>query len=316
VPNSTGDRPTLSLIVALYFEQECVEEFVHRVRAALDSSGLSYEVLFVDDGSHDQTVPLVESMAASDPRIKLLVLSRNHGKEGAVTAGIHHARGDYLLMMDPDLQDPPERIMDFYRAIREWDCDLVWGVRKEHAAGWSTRLLSRCFWRVLNGLTGLEIPDDLAVMRIFNRAFAEEFKRYGERVRFIEGIFMTIGMRQRTLPVEHHPRFAGRSKFDFRRRIRLASNAVLAFSDRPLRLSISIGLLMLAGTLVYGLYAFARRAFWGIGLTGWTSMVLFILFIGSIQVILLGIIGNYIGRIYTETKGRPTFSVLRRVNLP
>jgi dolichol-phosphate mannosyltransferase len=316
MPTLAADRPTLSLIVALYFEEDCVEEFTRRVRAALDPSGLRYELLFVDDGSHDRTVPLVEALAADDPRIKLLVLSRNHGKEGAVTAAIHHAQGDYLLMMDPDLQDPPERIIDFYRSIREWDCDLVWGVRTAHAGSWSTRFFSRCFWSGLNGLTGLAIPHDVAVMRIFNRAFAEEFKRYGERVRFIEGIFMTIGMRQRTLPVEHHPRFAGRSKFDLRRRIRLATNAVLAFSDRPLRLSISVGLLMLAGTLVYGLYAFSRRLFWGIGLTGWTSMVLFILFIGSIQVILLGIIGNYVGRIYTETKARPSFSVLKRVNLP
>jgi len=316
MPDPSADRPTLSLIVALYFEEECVAEFVRRVRAALDPSGLDYEIVFADDGSHDRTVPLVEALAANDPRIKLLVLSRNYGKEGAVTAAIHHARGDFLLMMDPDLQDPPERIIDFYRSIREWDCDLVWGVRKENAADWRTRVFSRCFWLALNGLTGLAIPHDVAVMRIFNRPFAEEFKRYGERVRFIEGIFMAVGMRQRTLPVEHHARFAGRSKFNFRRRIRLASNAVLAFSDRPLRLSIAIGLLMLGSALSYGLYAFMRQLVWGIGLTGWTSMILFVLFIGGIQVILLGIMGNYVGRIYTETKARPSFSVLKRVNLP
>lgn len=316
MPDSADPTPTLSLIVALYFEEECVQEFVRRVREALDSSGVSYEIVFADDGSRDRTVALVEAMAAADSRIKLLVLSRNHGKEAALTAAIHHARGEYLVMMDPDLQDPPERILDFYRAIREDECDLVWGVRKEYSTSWTSRLGSRLFWAVLNGFTGLPIPHDLAVMRIFNRAFAEEFMRYGERVRFIEGIFMSVGMRQTTLPVENHPRFAGRSKFDWRRRIRLAVNAILAFSDRPLQLSVSIGLMMLAGSFAYGIYAFLRRLVWGIGLTGWTSTVIFVLFVGGIQVVLLGIIGNYVGRIYTEVKQRPIFAIRKKVNLP
>jgi dolichol-phosphate mannosyltransferase len=184
VTGPAADAPTLSLIVALYFEEACVEEFVRRVRAVLDSSGVSYEIVFADDGSQDRTVALVEALAAADPRIKLLVLSRNYGKEAAVTAAIRHAQGKYLLMMDPDLQDPPDWILDFYRAIRDWDCDLVWGIRMERAASWSAHLSSRAFWLALNGLTGLAIPPNVAVMRIFNRAFAEEFLRYGEQVRF------------------------------------------------------------------------------------------------------------------------------------
>lgn len=306
----------LSLLVALYFEEECVEEFVRQVRAVLDPTDIDYEIVFVDDGSEDGTVPIVEALAADDPRIKLLVLSRNHGKEGAVTAAIHHARGDTLLMMDPDLQDPPDRILDFYDAIRKGDCDLVWGVRKERATDPASRLLSRAFWWILNGLTGLRIPRDVAVMRIFNRAFAEEFKRYGERVRFIEGIFMSVGMRQRTLPVENRPRFAGRSKFDLRGRARLAVNAILAFSERPLQLSIGLGLTMLAFTTVYGLYALLRKLIFDVGLTGWTSLVILVLFVGSIQILLLGIIGSYVGRTYTETKQRPVFAIRKKVNLP
>ncbi len=306
--------PDLSLIVALYYEEECVAEFIRRIREALDGEPISYEIVFVDDGSTDRTVEIVEDHAADDQRIKLIALSRNHGKEAAVTAGIAHATGSYLMMMDPDLQDPPEKIMDFYRKIHE-GYDLVFGVREGRRDSLATRLFSRLFWAFLNGLTGLDIPKDLAVMRIFNRRFADEFLRYGERVRFIEGIFMYIGLKRTTLTIEHRERFAGTSKFTLKRKIKLATNAIIAFSDRPVQLTITAGLAMLAGSLAYGLFIFVRKFAFGVGLTGWTSTVLIVLFTGSLQLILLGIIGNYVGRLYTEVKERPLYTVGQRVNV-
>ena len=306
--------PDLSLIVALYYEEDCVEAFVRAVREALDEAPVTYEVVFVDDGSQDRTVPIVRELAAEDDRLKLVQLARNHGKEAAVTAGITYARGRYLIMMDPDLQDPPDHIMDFYHKIQE-GYDLVFGIRETRTDSWSTKIFSKVFWGFLNLMTGLEIPKDLSVMRIFNRRFAKEFLRYPERLRFIEGLFISIGMRRTTMPVEHRARYAGVSKFNFKRRIKLAINAIAAFSDKPLSLAIGTGLGLLSLSLLYGLYAFIRKAFFGIAYTGWTSLFLAILFVGSIQIILLGIIGNYVGRVYTEVKRRPVFTVFETVNL-
>jgi glycosyltransferase involved in cell wall biosynthesis len=306
--------PVLSLIVALYFEEDCVETYVARVRQALDHEDLTYEIVFVDDGSQDRTIPLVEAMAAADPRIKLVQLSRNYGKEVAVTAGIEHARGDYLLMMDVDLQDPPDRIIDFYRKIQE-GYDLVFGVRIQKADTLLNVIFSKLFWSLLNNMTGLKIPTGLAVMRIFNRKFADEFLRHTERIRFIEGIFISIGLRSTTMPVENHPRFAGTSKFNFKRRIKLAVNAILAFSNRPVELAVGLGLGMLGLSIIAAAFFLLRKLIFDIGLTGWTSIVLFILFMGGVQIVLLGIIGSYVGRIYHEVKGRPLYIVQQRLNI-
>lgn len=310
-------RPDLSLIVALYFEEECVEEYVKQVRAELDHRDVEYEIVFVDDGSEDKTVPLVLALAAEDQRIKLVQLGRNYGKEVAVTAGIEHASGEFMVMMDVDLQDPPNRIMDFYDKINAGDGhDLVFGIRDARKDSILNRMLSFVFWRVLNIMTGLKIPAGLSVMRIFNRHFAEEFLENRERIRFIEGLFVFVGMRQTTMAVEHQERFAGKSKFNARKKVKLAANAILAFSDRPLEMSTTFGLFMFGGSLAASAFYLGRKLFFGIGMTGWTSTTLFILFLGSVQLLLLGIIGMYVGRIYTEVKARKLYTVLRYANLP
>ncbi|WP_420038310.1 glycosyltransferase family 2 protein [Sulfidibacter corallicola] len=300
--------------MCLYYEEECVEEFVAQVRAALKDQAITYEIVFVDDGSQDRTVPLVLEMAERDDRIKLIQLSRNHGKEAAITAGITYARGEHMIMMDPDLQDPPEAIMDFYRKAQE-GYDLVFGVRKTREDSLSTRLFSKLFWTFLNRLTGLDIPENLSVMRIFNRQFASEFLKYAERLRFIEGIFMLVGMRRTSMAVAHHKRFAGVSKFNVKKRIALALKAITSFSDKPIHLAIGTGIWLLSISLGYGLWAVIRKVFFNVALTGWTSLFVSILFVGSIQIILLGIIGNYVGRIYSEVKARPVFTVFRAINI-
>lgn len=301
-------------MIALYFEEDCIDECIRRLREELDGR-IDYEIVFVDDGSRDRTVELVERHALDDPRIKLVTLSRNHGKPAAVTAGVAHASGRYLLTMDPDLQDPPERILDFHREAVDGGFDLVLGLRQDRRDPWTTRALSRAFWGVLNGLTGLEVPPRLAVMRLFSRRFAREMLRYGERVRFIEGLQLSIGLPRTTLEIEHRERFAGDSKFSLRRRLQLAFDAVTAFSDRPLQLASSFGFSLLVLTSIYGLYLFVRRLVFGIGMLGWTSTMLAVLLIGSIQIILLGVLGTYVGRIYTEAKARPIYTVDRRINV-
>ncbi|WP_299460652.1 glycosyltransferase family 2 protein [uncultured Gimesia sp.] len=312
--SASDDHPDLSLVIPLYDEEECISEFIRQVRSSIDLLPFSYEIIFVDDGSQDRTVEIVIDFCKSDPRIALIQLTRNYGKEAALTAGITHASGAFILMMDPDLQDPPERIVDFYNKIRE-GYDLVFSTRIEKSDSLIRKLTSKIFWSTLNTVTGLNIPPNLGAMRIFSQAFAQEFLRYPERVRFIEGLFMSIGMRRTTIEIENRPRFAGVSKFTLKRRIKLATNAMLAFSDLPLRFTMSLGLAGVLASIFFGLIIVFRKAIFGIGLLGWTSTVTIIIFFGSLQLFVLGLIGNYIGRIYTEIKARPVYSIYHTFNL-
>jgi dolichol-phosphate mannosyltransferase len=304
----------LSLVVPVYNEEQCVEKFIDSVRGVLDSLGHRYEIVFVDDGSVDHTCLLIRSYAAKDARIKLVEFSYNHGKQAAVTAGIANASGDLLLYMDPDLQDPPDEIPRFLDAIGT-ELDVVYGVRLAKKDTLLNTLFSRLFWWTLRRFTGLSIPPGMAVMRIFNRRFADAFLRYGEQNRFIEGIFMHIGMRAATLPIEQGYRFAGTSKFNFKRRINLAMDAILDFSEIPLRSTVKLGVAL---SLLGGLAVFAIVAIKLIGVTtlpGWASLLSLSLLAFGVQLSFLGIVALYVGRIYRETKRRPLYSVRDRVNL-
>lgn len=303
-----SDSVDLSIIVCLYCEEECVEEFVQQVFEALAEQSLRWEMIFVDDGSTDKTVPLVADLARRHSQIRLIALSCNHGKEAAITAGVTYAAGEYMILMDPDLQDPPFRIMDFYKKANE-GFDLVWGIRQQQSRGLGERIASLLFWRSLRGLTGLAIPTDVAVMRAFNRRFATAFLQFPERNRFIEGVFATIGMKTTTMAVENQPRFAGRSKFTVMKRIRLATKAITSFSDRPLLMTIAAGAFGLMLSSGFTAYLFARKLFFDVGLTGWTSTIAAIVFMGSLNLITVGLTGLYVGRIYREVKGRPIFIV-------
>ncbi len=310
-----SDHYDLSLIVCLYDEEDCVHEFVRQVVAVLKDEPIQWELVFVDDGSTDQTIPLVTELVNQHPQIRLIVLTCNHGKEAAITAGIAHASGDVMILMDPDLQDPPHRIMDFYHKCRE-GFDLVWGIRQQQARGVIDRATSAIFWKSLRELTGLPIPIGVAVMRSFSRRFADAFLRFPERNRFIEGVFASIGMETTVLPVENQERFAGRSKFTFLRRLALAGRAITAFSERPLLLTIGAGGIGLLCSLIFAAYLISRKLFFGIGLIGWTSTVTVIVFMGSLNLITVGLTGLYVGRVYREVKARPIYLVKDKLNVP
>ena len=304
----------LSLVVPVYYEEDCVAAFIDQVRRVLDPLGLRYEIVFVDDGSTDRTCEIIREVALADERIKLVEFSYNHGKQAAVTAGIGHARGDYLLYMDPDLQDPPEEIPRFI-AEMEKGYDLVFGVRSEKKDSWVNRMFSHLFWATLNRFTGLRIPVGLAVMRMFNRRFAERFLQYGEKNRFIEGIFMLVGLRRTSIVINQRERFAGTSKFNFRRKVNLALDAILDFSELPLKLAMRAGLLL----SLLGFIAIVTIVVLKLTLVrfqaGWASMLSLLLTGFGVQLVFMGIIGMYIGRIYKESKGRPLYSVRALTNL-
>lgn len=305
----------LSLVVPVYFEQDCIDQFIKEVIAELNLIDIDYEIIFIDDGSKDQTVSLIKKQASINPKIKLIEFSYNHGKQAAVSAGIRFAKGDYLLYMDPDLQDPPVEIKNFLTKIKQGHFDLIFGIRKSKKDSLLNRFLSALFWRTLERFTGLELPRGLAVMRIFNRKFADEFLRFSEQNRFIEGIFMLVGMNQSTLEITQRERFAGKTKFNFKRKMALAFDAIYDFSELPLKLSLrlgfflsAIGILSLVVIIILKLFMINFQA-------GWPSLMGALILSNGLIMSSLGICAIYIGKIYKETKRRPLFSIKNLTNL-
>lgn len=304
----------LSLVVPVYYEQEVILQFLKETKEELEKLPITYEYVFVDDGSKDKTVEIIKEQAKLDDRIKLVVFSYNHGKASAVSAAIAHASGDYLLYMDPDLQDPPVEIPRFYNEM-EKGYDLVWGIRKEKMDSFINKQFSKIFWGTLNKFTGLNIPKGIAVMRMFNREFADEFLQYNETNRFIEGIFITISKKWTTIEIGQRERFAGTSKFNFKRKMQLAFDAIFDFSELPLKMTVKFGM-MLIGLGLIGLFVLLILKLFFIEFqAGWPSIIASIVTVFGLQLFFMGIISLYIGRIYKEVKRRPLYSVKDKINL-
>ena len=304
----------VSLIVPVYFEQECIAQFIKETTDVLHTINYDYEIVFIDDGSQDNTVDIIKEHANKNSKIKLLEFSYNHGKQAAVTAGITHSTGDYCIYMDPDLQDPPVEIPRFINEI-EKGYNLVFGVRKEKVDGFLNKLFSKLFWYVLEKFTGLKLPKGLAVMRIFDRKFANTFLQYNEQNRFIEGIFMHIGMKRTSIQIEQRERFAGTSKFNFRKKMKLAFDAIFDFSEIPLKLAVKLGLYLTIIGFVFLLLIIIAKLLSIEFQTGWASLISALVLGFGLQLFFIGIAAIYIGRTYKEVKKRPLFSIKETTNI-
>lgn len=304
----------LSLVVPVYYEQEVILQFLKETKEELEKLPIDYEYVFVDDGSKDKTVEIIKEQAKLDDRIKLIVFSYNHGKASAVSAAIANATGDYLLYMDPDLQDPPVEISRFLNEI-EKGYDLVWGVRREKMDSFINKLFSKIFWGTLNKFTGLEIPKGVAVMRMFNREFADEFLKYNETNRFIEGIFIDISKKWTTIEIGQRERFAGNSKFNFKRKMQLAFDAIFDFSELPLKMTVKFGMFLIGLGVLSLIALFISKIFFIDFQAGWPSIIASIIAVFGLQLFFMGIISIYIGRIYKEVKRRPLYSIKDKINL-
>lgn len=304
----------LSLIVPVYFEEDCIGQFIKETTAVLHEIKIDYEIVFTDDGSTDRTTEIIKGIAAGNDKIKLIELSYNHGKQAAVTAGITYSTGDYCLYMDPDLQDPPKEIPRFLNEI-EKGYNLVFGVRKEKVDGFLNVMFSKIFWWVLEKFTGLKIPKGLAVMRIFDRKFANKFLEYREQNRFIEGIFMHIGMKRTYIEIEQRERFAGVSKFNFKRKMRLAFDAIFDFSEIPLQMAVRLGIYLMIIGFVFLITIIVLKLSAIDFQTGWASIICALILGIGLQLFFIGIAAIYIGRSYKEVKARPLFSIKELTNL-
>lgn len=304
----------ISFVVPVYFEEDVISQFVLELTDEMNSISYDYELIFIDDGSTDHTMEIIKKHAVENKKIKLIELSYNHGKQAALTAGITYASGDYLIYMDPDLQDPPKEISRFIIEI-EKGYDLVFGVRKQKKDTFLNRIFSKIFWYVLRRFTGLQLPKNLAVMRIFNKKFANKFLEYNEQNRFVEGIFMHIGMKQSVITIDQRERFAGSSKFNFRKKMELAFNAIFDFSELPLKAAVKMGVFF----IIIGFLVLLTIIFLKIYLidfqSGWPSIIGALIIATGIQLFFIGIAALYIGKIYKESKARPLFSVRELTNL-
>ncbi|WP_082886627.1 glycosyltransferase family 2 protein [Flavisolibacter tropicus] len=278
-------KDILSLVVPVYYEEDCILQFLKETSEVLNQQDIEYEYIFVDDGSKDKTVDIIKAEAQKNARIKLVELSYNHGKKGAVTAGINYATGDYLLYMDPDLQDPPLEIPNFLQEIRR-GYDVVYGIRKEKVDTFVNKIYSTIFWGTLRKFTGLDIPKGLAVMRIFNRRFADTFLQYKEQNRFIEGLFFHIGLNRSTLHIEQRERFAGKTKYNFKKKMQLAFDAIFDFSEIPLKMAVRFGtLLILLGLLAVIVLVFSKIFIVDFQ-AGWPSLITAIMLGTGLQLFL------------------------------
>jgi glycosyltransferase involved in cell wall biosynthesis len=299
----------LCVVVPAFNEGEGLREFHARLAAVLDGLDVDGEVLYVDDGSGDDTWAVMCALRAADPRVATLKLSRNFGKELAMTAGLDAADADAVVVIDADLQDPPELIPVFVRHWRE-GCDVVYGTRSNRAGETALkRFTSAAFYRVMRRLSATPLPRDTGDFRLMSRRAVAALGRLRERQRFMKGLFTWVGFRQQAVVYDRDPRFAGRSKFDYWRLWNFALEGVTSFSGAPLKLATYVGTLTALLAFGFGLVVFGKALLFGDPVRGYPSLMVVILFLGGVQLVALGMIGEYLGRLYMEAKQRPLYLV-------
>ncbi|HUA63306.1 MAG TPA: glycosyltransferase family 2 protein [Verrucomicrobiae bacterium] len=311
----------ISLVAPAFNEEDGIQELYRRVVEASESWNEDFELIVVDDGSTDRTVAVLEGLAG-DSRLKVICLSRNFGHQAAVSAGLLHARGDIVAVIDADLQDPPEILAPFLEKVREgWD--VVYAIRAKRKEGWVKRACYYLYYRLLKRMAGIDIPLDAGDFCVMRRDVVDALNRLPERNRFVRGLRTWVGYCQTGLVYERHARYAGEPKYTFRKLFKLAADGVINFSYRPLQMIVFLGVLtacvsILGGFLVIFQYL-ANWTIWGFNphqARGWTSLIFVILFSSGVQLICLGILGEYVGRLFEEVKQRPAWLVRRRINLP
>ncbi len=300
----------LSIVVPCYNEEACLQVLYERLGAAASATfGGDYEIVLVNDGSKDRSWPMMRELATSDPHLVAVNLSRNHGHQLALTAGLDLAGGDVILIIDADLQDPPELLPDMVEAMRREGADVVYGVRKSRAGETAfKRATAHGFYRLLASATEVDIPLDAGDFRLMSRRALDVLLAMPEQARFIRGMVAWIGFRQ--VPILYHrdERFAGETKYPLAKMLRFALDALTGFSSAPLKLASHAGLALSAGSvliILYILYAWLT----GHIIQGWTSLMLVVVVLGAVQMFVLALMGEYIGRLYNEAKRRPLYIV-------
>jgi dolichol-phosphate mannosyltransferase len=299
----------ISLVVPVYNESEVLSAFYERTSASLSClPGFEYEIVFVDDGSRDDSYQQLAAFAAADPRVRVLKLSRNFGHQIAITAGIDHANGDCVVVIDADLQDPPEVIPTM---IDQWcqGFDVVYGVRADRDGENAMKLATAsAFYWLLQRLTNIEIPRNVGDFRLMSRRAVDQLKQLREKDRFVRGLVSWVGFRQTGVAYHRDRRYAGETKYPYRKMIKFAFDGITSFSTVPLKLATWTGYAAALLAVLYLLSVFVQKLL-GFTVEGWATIMVAMLFLGSVQLICLGIIGEYLGRIFNEVKPRPMYVI-------
>ena len=311
-----ADLRSLTIVIAAFNEESALPVLHPRLSRVLDGLDLDCRVLYVDDGSRDRTWEVLRGIAAADPRVSLLRLARNFGKELALTAGLDQVHTDAAVVLDADGQDPPELIPAFVAKWRE-GYDVVYGTRsRRDGETWFKKFTAAGFYRVMRWLSQTDIPRDTGDFRLMSARVLDALRQLRERQRFMKGLFTWVGFRQVSLPYEREARVAGNTKFNYWRLWNLALEGITSFSTVPLRLATYVGVFTALVAFAWGVWIIARTVLWGDPVQGWPSLMTVVLFLGGLQLVALGIIGEYLGRLYVESKQRPLYLISDAVPAP
>jgi len=308
-PETTPADVELSIVVPLYCEESNVDYLFKRLEAVLDRLGRSYEIVCVDDGSDDDTLKALRHHWQRNPCIKVVALSRNFGKEVALSAGIDYACGQAVVPIDADLQDPPELIETLVTRWKE-GYDVVYAKRRSRQGeSWLKKWTADSFYRVMERMSKVPIPRDTGDFRLLDRRVVEVLIRLPERTRFMKGLFAWVGYRQTEVLYDRDPRHSGQTKWNYWRLWNFAVDGIVSFSIAPLRIWSYVGIVLAIISFLYGSFLFFRTILLGIDVPGYASLMVAVLFLGGVQMVSLGILGEYLGRVYEEVKGRPLYLV-------
>ena len=308
-------EPEFSVVIPIYNEEENIPELYRRLTPVMESlceqvkcGRKGFEIILVDDGSGDSSWDLIKGLHDRDDRVKGICFARNFGHHVAITAGLDRARGRAVILMDGDLQDPPEEVPRLAEKLREGN-DLVYGIRQQRHDPVLKKMTSWLFWWILRRFSGVDMPQGQTMLRIMSRRIVDSLNEMREHARFIHGMMAWTGFKTATLEVKHSPRTKGKSKYNIPKMFRLAFHAVTSFSTVPIKLATYLGFTSSFASFVAGLYFLYKKIFYGIPVTGYASIIVAIFFVGGIQMLVLGIIGEYIGRTYQEVQKRPLYII-------
>jgi polyisoprenyl-phosphate glycosyltransferase len=302
-----SDSVNLSVIVPVYNEEEVLLEFHNSLSEVLNAMSVNAEIVYVNDGSTDKTLILLHTLRDNDLRIAILDLSRNFGKEIALTAGLDYASGDAVVIIDADLQDPPELIPELLKHWRE-GYDVVYAKRiAREGETILKKATARAFYSLMQKVGRVKIPENAGDFRLLSRRAVDALKQIREKHRFMKGLFTWIGYQQKEVPYRRDPRYAGKTKWNYWRLFNFALDAITSFTTTPLKLSTYLGILTAFGAFVYGSVIIFKTLIYGEPVKGYPSLMVVILFLGGIQLVAIGVIGEYLGRMFDESKNRPLY---------
>lgn len=307
------NRPSLcSVVVPCYNEEINVEPFYNALTSVIDGLGFGTEIIFVDDGSSDHTPDIIRALVQKDERVKLLQFSRNFGSHAALSAGLHWATGDFAVMISVDLQDPPDLIPNL---IEKWQegFHVVWAVRSDRDDPIISKMLASAFYNLFRRIALPDYPPSGMDFGLLDRRVLDAFKKCHELNHLVTGMIVWLGFRQTQVPYNRKGRHAGASKWSLANRIKKAVDGIVSFSYLPIRVTSYIGFTVCLTSFLYGLFIIIRRLFFGLGETGWPSVMVVVLFLGGIQLITLGILGEYFWRGMEQAKGRPMYVIMEQL---